>query len=1282
MPLARHRAAGPSRRRAPRRPALDRLEARTLLTALLDPTFGLGGRASVPFDLARGEANGVALQPDGKVVAVGSFSFGTTGDFGVARYNADGSLDPTFSRDGIATIAIDLADSLFDQARAVAIQPDGKIVVAGIAVAGTGDNTDFAVARLNSNGTLDDSFSGDGIETIAFNLGGTNADGAFAVAIQPDGKIVVAGSCDLGGGDTDFALVRLNPDGAPDPTFDIDGKRTVHFDLGPAGGRQDDARSVAIQADGRIVVAGSAGLGGGNFDFAVARLDAFGSPDPTFDGDGKQTVAFNLGGNNEDVAFGLALQADGKVVLAGTVDQAIAGDRDFGVARLNPDGSLDHSFSGDGKQWIAFDLGGGNTDQASAVAIQSDGKIVVVGTATADGPSNSNFAVARLNASGSLDSTFDGDGTRTIAFDLGTSNIDFAHSVALQPDGRIVVAGGAERLPGPPSWSFGLVRLNLDGSRDASFGADGIVAVPFGRASGPAADMVVQPDGRILIAGTIDQGGGNYDFVVARTTAEGQSDPTFGAGTGRVIIPFDFGANNADFASGIALQPDGKIIVVGTVDGQYGGGDTDFGVARLNPDGTLDPSFDTDGKRWIAFDLGGANADVAGAVIVQPDGKIVVVGAAEVPGGGTDFAVARLNPDGKLDTTFSFPAGAGRLTITFDPPGVGNVDRATGVALQEDGKIVVVGVASPGGDADFGIARLNPDGTLDSAFSGDGKQTVAFNLGGANDDLAEDVAIQDDGKIVMVGHATTAAAMNVDIAVARLNPDGAIDSAFGSNGKATIAFDLGGNNADFGRAVALQGDRILVAGSAQLNLTGDFDFAIARLQDDGTLDLSFNGDGKQYIGFDLAAPFGDEAVALELLPGNRVLLAGTATAAPPIGGQLAGLARLNVSPVISVEGDYDGDGQTDLASYRYDAAAGAAAFHLRMSNFGAIMDATRTISGVGPRVVPVSGDFDGDGITDVAVVDPLGDVTPGASTWILLLSGSGLARRDVAFGATGELDRPAPADYDGDGTTDIATFRADSDLVPGAAQWFILPSIPNDNGFDTTLGAFPVVFGAPGGTDLPAPADYDGDGRADIATFRPVSDLHPGAADWFILPSGPNVPNYQTTSGGFNITFGASGNADQPAVADFNHDGRADIVAFRSDSDLVAGSAQWFILPSSGASPGYSGGFPVTFGTAGEIAAVGDYDRDGRPDLAVFDRDTGTWTLRSGTSAPDRTETFGPTGEGVVPVLAPLYFRLRATDNLSDGVASTATRRVARVGSRVEVIDRILDELGGIVLDP
>ncbi|WP_152052616.1 FG-GAP-like repeat-containing protein [Tautonia marina] len=1262
-------------------PRLLPLEDRTLLNASLDPTFGLGGKATVPYELARGEANDVAIQADGKIVAVGNFAYASTGDFGVARYNPDGSLDPTFSGDGVASIGFNLGGNDYDQATGVVIQPDGKIVVAGYAEAGGGGNFEFAITRLNPNGSLDTSFDGDGRRTFGYDLGGDNADYAHAVALQADGKIVLVGSADFGGGDTDFAIARLNPSGSLDSTFSGDGKQTAFFDLG--GSRADAAWDVVIQADNRIVIVGTAERDTGS-DFAIARLNPDGMFDSTFDGDGRQTVAFDQGSNNADEAFGVALQADGKIVVVGSVDRALPGDRDFGVARLNPNGSLDSSFSGDGKAMVAFDIGGAMSDQGSDLAIQSDGKLVLVGTAVLPG-GNSDFAVARLNVNGTLDTSFSGDGKVTIPFDQGMLDIDFAQAVAVQPDGKIVVVGGAERPEGPPHWSFGLARLNSNGTLDPMFEPGGKVATPFGLAVGAAMDMVVQPDGKILIVGSILVGD-NYDFVVARTLADGRLDTTFGGGSGKVTIPFDYGGNNHDFALAIALAPDGKIVVAGAVAGQYGGSDTDFGVARLNPDGTIDTTFDAlgpfPGRRWVAFDLGQDNADVAYDVVVQPDGKIVVVGSAQVLGGGTDFAIARINPDGKLDGSFSFPVGAGRITISFDPPGVYNKDEATGVALQEDGKIVVVGYASPFTGPDFAIARINPDGTLDTSFSGDGKQVVPFDVSGPGNDQAEDVVVQPDGKIVVVGVVGTGTAGADDFGIVRLNSNGTLDPNFSGDGKQTVAFNLGGGNVDKARAVAMQGDRILVAGFAESDFAGqyDFEFAIARLRPDGALDPTFNGTGKQTIAINLGDTMIDDATALAVLPGNKVVLAGWASTDTPTGGVMPVLARLNTSTPFAVEGDYDGDGRTDLALYRYDAATSSGRFLIRRSSTGT--DIAVPISGVGSQVVPISGDFDGDGKTDVAVVDPLahgpGGLVPDRTRWIILLSGSGNFRREVEFGAAGVLDRPAPADFDGDGRTDIATFRANSDLTPGAAEWFILPSEPNP-GYTTKVGAFAVAFGAPGGADLPAPADYDGDGRADIVSFRPIptpQDIVYGvpswAAQWLILPSGPNDATFSGRVGAFPVRFGAANNLDQPAVADYNGDGRADITAFRQYSDKIAGVAQWFIYPSLALSPEYANAYDVVFGVAGEIAAVGDYTRDGRPDLALFNQSTGVWTRRSGTLGTVLPSvSFGPTGPGVVPVLAPLYFRLKATGNLPTSAASTATGLSAGLAS---VVDRAIDD--------
>jgi hypothetical protein len=383
---------------------------------------------------------------------------------------------------------------------------------------------------------------------------------------------------------------------------------------------------------------------------------------------------------------------------------------------------------------------------------------------------------------------------------------------------------------------------------------------------------------------------------------------------------------------------------------------------------------------------------------------------------------------------------------------------------------------------------------------------------------------------------------------------------------------------------------------------------------------------------------------------------------------------------IEVEGDYDGDGRADLALYHFDENRGVGVFSIRRSSDGQTQQID--FSDIGRNSVPVSGDFDGDGITDVAVSDPyaiVGDGSvPNATGWFFLLSGSNNERREFRFGAPGTLDRPAPADFDGDGITDIATFRANSDLTPGAAEWFILPSASNR--------AFSVVFGAPGGTDLPAPADYDGDGRADIVTFRPERtslDIAQGVLDvaqWFVLPSSFNDLEFSERDGAFGYKFGASGNADQPSVADFNNDGRADIVAFRSVSDLAPGFAHWFTLPSTGGPTTFANGFGVTYGSSGEIAAVADYDGYGRPSYTVFNPSTGDWTIDAAdiNGLPfgvPRTVRFDPTGGQGVPVLSPLWFRIEATRGETGATATASARPSNRLGLLPSLVDQLLPDL-------
>ncbi|WP_152052615.1 FG-GAP-like repeat-containing protein [Tautonia marina] len=1278
------------RRWSKRRLVIDRLEARTLLAAFLDTSFGVGGKATVPFDLAEAGGYDTAIQADGKIVVVGEFGgFPGPGnaDFLIARYTASGHLDPTFSGDGIASVSFFPGGTSREVAQGVTLQSDGKIVVVGSVQQAAGDY-DFGIVRLNANGTLDTSFSGDGRQLVSFNLGGSDSDLANDVLIDGSGRIVVAGTVDrAAGGDTDVGVARLRSNGDLDPDFNprgLVGRTWYSFNRGPVGNRLDTGEAIAIQADQKLVVGATVQMSDTDYDFGVVRLNTNGTVDTaTFQASGPypgtQTVAFNLlGGPLTDKLSDLAVHGS-TIVLGGTAARA-GGNRDFAAARLLSNGTLDPGFSGDGKAMVAFDQVAGGADVCNALAVQSDGAILLVGQVAT--PSDGfDFGVARLTAAGAIDSTFNPIGAtfgrQTVGFNLGGSNLDTANAVAIQPDGRIVVVGQAFKIFVAMMFDpVALTRLNANGTIDTTFGTTGRMAESYGFSNGVASSMVMQPDGKAILAGSVIHDG-NMDFAVARVWANGTLDTSFG-GTGVVTIPFDRGGTNADRANGVAIQSDGKIVVVGSADTGVATA-TDMAIARLLPNGDLDPDFGFvgAGRRIIPFDdMASPSRDEAFAVAIQSSGHILVGGTVD-NAVRVDFTVLRLNPNGQLlDTTFN-STGTVRGVQFVDFAGGGtNADRCRALALQPDGKILLAGsVDRGGGNYDFGVARVLTDGRLDTTFDGDGKRTISFNLGGPNADHARALALQPDGKILVVGDASMNATGDIDFAIARLNlSNGSLDPTFSGDGKQTVRFNLGGSNADRPSSVIVRDNRIVMAGVAEVASPGGPDIAIARLRLDGSLDGSFAPNGRYTVPMNLGGNNTDAAVAVAALSSNRLLVAGTSATDSPVGGTIPTMVRL-LTPAGQVEGDYDGDGRTDLALYHHDAATNRGLFEIRRSSSAAIMI---PIAGVGPRVIPVAGDFDGDGKTDVAVVDPLGSITPGASTWVILLSGSGGLRREVAFGATGTLDRPAPADFDGDGITDIATFRANSDLTPGAAEWFILPSIPNPGGYPTRNGAFRVAFGAPGGADLPAPADFDGDGKADIAAFRPIptpQDVARGVrevAQWFVLPSGPNDATFSGRIGGFRVEFGAASNRDQPVPADFDGDRRADIAAFRSNSDLVPGSAQWFILPSipnDATFSGRIGGYDVTFGVAGEIAAVGDVTRDGRPDLVLHNRTTGVWRLRSGTTGMLLPSiTFGSTGPRVVPVLAPLFFRLLATSNIplpvtaalqtSDGLASVVDRAI------------------------
>ncbi len=374
----------------------------------LDPTFSVDGKQRTDFGAGASGAAAAVRQGDGKIVAVGV----ADGNFLVARYNLDGSLDPSFSGDG----RVQTNFTGFDRASDVALQGN-KIVVVGLTQDDDGFPGHFALARYNPDGSLDTNFSGDGKQTTVFESSGVGQ--ANGVALQGDGRIIAVGF--TGGFGSDFALARYRLNGSLDTSFSGDGKQTTDFFGGHAF-----ALGVAIQADGKIVAVGE-DQGPDVEDFLVARYNPNGSLDPTFSGDGLQRTDFGA----SDGASDAAVQGDGKIVAAGF------GADDFALARYNPNGSLDPSFSGDGLQTTDFLFG--TPDLANDVAIQANGRIVAVGVAGGGVDTGRDFGLARYNTNGSLDTSFSGDGRKRTSFSV--SGFDGANGVALQGDGRIVAVG-------------------------------------------------------------------------------------------------------------------------------------------------------------------------------------------------------------------------------------------------------------------------------------------------------------------------------------------------------------------------------------------------------------------------------------------------------------------------------------------------------------------------------------------------------------------------------------------------------------------------------------------------------------------------------------------------------------------------------------------------------------------------------------------------------------------------------------------------------------------------
>ena len=737
------------------------------------PVRAAAGDVDQSFNIGVGVANAaintskIVVQPDGKVLVGGNFRIADNHPRGsIVRFGNDGVLDTSF---------IDTGAELYGEIFEITLQPDGKILVGGDLFRADGSRND--IARLNPDGTLDTSFH-------AAITGAPNVANVSTIVLQPDGKILVGGSFTQVNGTLRSNVVRLNADGSIDATL-----------LVTISGGEGAVEKILQQPDGKIVIGGSFTAVNGVVRESVARLNSDGSLDASF-------LASSIV-TNASLAE-LALQPDGKLLVSGFF--SISGSQRKNFARLNSDGTLDSLFAPvlDGPSGVAG-------SSVFTLALQADGKIVIGGSFTSVNNTSRN-RLARLNTDGSVDSTFlstgsgadfnifslalQPDGKVLITGNFGSFNgtarnevarlsdtgaLDlnfnsgellrsgFVSSLAIQPDGRVVIAGGFIAVNGTARNE--IARLNPDGSLDTSFTTD---------ASDQVSAVTLQSNGKILVGGKFTQVNGVARGGVARLNPDGSLDTTFLA-TGS-------GVNGE--VTAIIVQPDSKILIGGEF--TQVNGVTRNRIARLNSDGSLDTSFLTTGF--------GAN-DTLFAITLQSDLKILIGGRFTQFNGAVRNRIARLNSDGTLDGSFLNSSS-------------GTNDSVEALTLQPDGKVLIGGdFTSVNGTPRNHIARLNPDGATDTSF-------LSVDSGVNGDVLA--IALQLDGKILIGGFFNSVSGALRSM-IARLKSDGSLDETF-------VNFSSGANGPI--AALALQSDGKVTIGGSFSFVNGVFSPGIARLTTD------------------------------------------------------------------------------------------------------------------------------------------------------------------------------------------------------------------------------------------------------------------------------------------------------------------------------------------------------------------------------------------------------------------------------------------------------------------
>ncbi|HEY0429234.1 MAG TPA: FG-GAP-like repeat-containing protein [Pyrinomonadaceae bacterium] len=955
------------------------------------------------------------------------------------------------------------------------------------------------------------------------------------VVAQPDGKILIGGNFTVVQGIARHGLARLNADGSVDTSFDPPDL----FDNSANPTLGGTVRTISLQSNGKILVGGKFGVLGSAY-VSLIRLNSNGSLDTSFN-----NFFVNPNQNNLPEVTRINVRPNDSIVASGT----LTGSGSSNVIKLDANGNSIPGFQ--------YQTSGG---QVRDSVVQPDEKILI-----------SDVSVERHNPDGAIDATFPN-------VPSGGQFGSFIDRLVVQSDGKILIGGNFSSINGFSAGS--LARLNNDGSVDLTFNTNNIGA------NGTIFDVAIAPDGKIFIVGSFTQFNGVNRPSLAKLNADGTLDTSFAPGNsgliyrdvdimsnGQILVArevvsatntldpvFRFNADGSGDSSfvvkvgrqsrvrKIVQQADGKILVSGEF--PLANGVARNSLARFNADGTLDTGF-------VPYFNSLINQTIY-AVAPQPDGKVIV-------GAGQGIVLKRLNSDGSQDTTFVTNLHAS--SIVYD------------IQVLPNNQILVGGLITFNNDQQIGgrkVVRLNANGSTDTTFNPpamdaevykvlqqpdgkiliggnftqlgttirgriarlntDGSLDTSFNPPGGANNSVYDFDLQADGKVVIGGIFTALNGSNNHVRIGRLNSDGSLDTGFVQTVDANI------------NAVKVEPSGKILIGGAFSQVGGFARSRITRLNSNGSLDLTFSASATLTV------------LDISLQADNKILVGGEFTEISNV-SKVTVARLLNITAPLRTLFDFDGDGRADISVFRPSTNR----WYEFLSGNSTVSEQTFGIAN--DTVAPA--DYDGDGKTDIAIY------RASSGDWWYLSSTDGI-QKSVHWGAAGDI--PRPADFDGDGKADYVVFR------PSNNVWYR---------FGSTGTTSNIVFGLAG--DKPVTGDFDGDGKSDLAIFRPSN------GNWWYLSS---VDNSQKA-----VQWGIS--TDIPAPADFDGDGKTDFAVYRPSTGV------WYIINSS------NGSFTIfQFGTAEDKPVPADYDGDGRADIAVFRPSTGTWYQQK-TTAGFTAQQFG-----------------------------------------------------------